>query len=71
MRPKIQQTKGRGIVLVLVLNFKSFFCDLLASVRLVNKMDAKVSIKTKTMPVQNLFRYISFKLLKTFKRSIS
>ena len=24
-------------------------------------MDAKVSIKTKTMPVQNLCRYISFK----------
>ena len=43
------------LVLVLVLNFESFFCDLLASVGLVNKKDAKVSIKTKTkkMTVQN------------------
>ena len=50
-------------VIVLVLNFESFFCDLLASVCLVNKNDAKVSIKTKTktMPVQNIFRYISCK----------
>ena len=54
---------GIVIVLVLVLNFESFFCDLLASVCLVNKIYAKVSIKTKTktMSVQNLFRYISLK----------
>ena len=51
-----------GIVLVLVLNFESFCCDLLTSVSFFNKMDAKVSIKTqtKTIPVQNIFRYKSF-----------
>ena len=36
-------------------------------------MDAKVSIKTKTktMPVQNLFRYISFKTYNTYNRKDS
>ena len=37
-------------------------------------MDAKVSIKakTKTMPVQNLFRYISFKLhINNFLKPVS
>ena len=46
--------------LVLGLNFESLFFDLLASVGLGKKMDANVSTKTKTMPVQSLFRYISF-----------
>ena len=48
--------------LVIVLNFESFFSDLLATFSLGNKMDAKVSTKTKTMtvPDQNLFRYIGF-----------
>ena len=42
-----------------MLNFESFFGDLLASVSLVNKMDVKVSTKTMTKTYQNLFRYIS------------
>ena len=52
-------------MLVLGLKFESFFFDLLASVGSGNKMDAKFSTKTKTLPVQNLFRYISFLFAKT------
>ena len=54
------------LVLVLGLIFESFFFDLLASVSLANKMDAKVSTKTKTVLVQNLLRYISFQSFRQY-----
>ena len=53
---------GTGIVFgisVIVLNFESFFYALVASVILGNKNVSTMTMP-KTMPVQNLLRYISF-----------
>ena len=52
---------GTGIVLgiVIVLTFESFFFALLISISLGNKNVSTMTMP-KTMPVQNLLRYISF-----------